>query len=407
MVPAFIGSTQDEIRRSNLSFVLTLLHRKGALPRSEITEVSGLNRSTVGALVAELAEHGLVREAGSVTRGVGRPSLLVEPIAQSAIVLTLDVRVERTVAAVVGLGGEVFVRRERFHADTLGDPSRIVQEITEIGHDVLQQAPPGATWIGTGVGIPGIVHKTDGLVRQAPNLGWVDIPLGELLGESLCAGARRMWVRNDADLGALAEHLRGCAQGADNVVFLAGDVGIGGGVIVDSAPLSGSGGYGGEVGHMRVNPTGRICRCGARGCWETEIGTEALVDAVRRGGGRAMNAPEVIASARAGDPTALRAVSGVADWLGVGLVNLMHLLNPQALVLGGHLAEVYSISVEDVSHHLDRALPAAREQVQVMPALLQRDATLIGGAEVAFTALLADPVSVVSEAKGFAALSRD
>lgn len=406
-MPTLVGSTQDEVRRSNLSLVLTLLHRRGALSRSQITAISGLNRSTVGALVAELSDCGLVREQGGVARGVGRPSLLVEPVAESAVVLTLDVRVERTVAAVVGLGGEVFVRQERRHREAVGEPARILSEMTEIAREVLGQAPSGSAWIGTGIGIPGVVRAEDGLVRQAPNLGWVDVPLRTLISEDFNGMGGGVWIRNDADLGALAEHLRGAAHDADNVVFLAGDVGIGGGVIVDSAPLVGAGGYGGEVGHMRVNPSGRMCRCGARGCWETEIGAEALVDSVRRSSGSTASAADILFAAREGDPVSLQAVSAVADWLGVGLVNLVHLLNPQAVVLGGHLAEVYAMASEQVVEHLDRALPAAREQVQVMPARLRRDATLIGGAEVAFTALLADPVSVMSQARDDRVLSDD
>lgn len=402
-----VGSTQDEVRRSNLSLVLTLLHRRGPLSRSQITSVSGLNRSTVGALVAELAEHGLAHERGSVARGVGRPSLLVEPVAKSVVVLTLDVRVERTVAALVGLGGEVFARHERRHTKAVGNPDRIMKEMSELAHDMLASAPDGAVWIGTGIGIPGVVRTEDGLVRQAPNLGWVDVPLGEVIGDVLGVESSGLWVRNDADLGALAEHLRGAAREADNVVFLAGDVGIGGGVIVDSAPLVGAGGYGGEVGHMRVNPSGRVCRCGARGCWETEIGAEALVDAVRRSSGVSASAAEILFAAREGDPASIQAVSGVAEWLGIGLVNLVHLLNPQAVVLGGHLAEVYALSSEQIVEQLDRALPAAREQVRVMPAQLRRDATLVGGAEVAFTGLLADPVGVSTQARQLHVLNLD
>lgn len=389
-----IGFTQDEVRRSNLSLVLTLIHRRGALSRSQITSTSELNRSTVGDLVAELAEYGLVRERRGVTRGVGRPSLLVEPVPESAVTLSFDVRVDRTVAAMVGLGGQVFTRQERRYRDALGDPSRIIEQMVDLGREVLADRPDEALWVGTGVGIPGIVRAEDGLVRQAPNLGWNEVPLGDLLGSALGGGSRDLWVRNDADLGVLAECFRGSAQGSADVVFLAGDVGIGGGVMVGAEPLVGAGGYGGEVGHMRVNPAGRTCRCGARGCWETEVGAEALVDAVRRSGGLESSAAEVIMAARDDDPRAVRAIEGVAEWLGLGLVNLLHLLNPQVIVLGGHLGEIYLMSSPLITKHLDRALPAARERVQVVPAELKRDATLIGGAEVAFTGLLDDPVTV-------------
>jgi predicted NBD/HSP70 family sugar kinase len=391
VTPSLAGATQDEVRRANLSLVLRLLHRRGPLSRSEIGSTSGLNRSTVGGLVTELVDLGLVIEGAGVVRGVGRPSLVVEPVSSSAVALALDVRVDRTVGALVGLGGEVFTRMEHRHVDALGDPGRIVREVADVGREILSAAPSGAAWIGTGVGVPGIVRAEDGLVRQAPNLGWIDVPFARLLGDALGGGARGVQVRNDADLGALAEHLRGAAQAVDSLIFLAGDVGIGGGVIIDGHPLVGAGGYGGEVGHVRVNPSGRPCRCGAVGCWETEVGVEALVDSAAGCGLDGVTALDVLEAARAGDPAALRAVNEVSTWLGVGLVNLLHVLNPQAVVLGGHLAAIHGAAPEAVTNQLTQALPAAREQVVIVPAALGGDAVLIGGAEVAFEELLGDP----------------
>lgn len=387
------GATQDEVRRANLSLVLTLLHREGAQSRSHIVAASGLNRSTVGGLVAELVDLGLVREQAGVGRGVGRPSLVVEPVAESAVVLALDVRVERTVAAVIGLGGKVFVRQEHRHHDALANPDLIVDEVARIAQTVMAHAPAGSAWIGTAVGVPGIVSTDDGLVRLAPNLGWVDVPLGRLLMKALGQRSGTVQIRNDADLGGLAEHLRGAGQGADSMIYLAGDVGIGGGVIVDGRPLMGAGGYGGEVGHMRVNPQGSICRCGARGCWETEIGAQALLDGVD---GSPANVVDVVAAAQAGDEQAQARLTDAAYWLGVGLVNLTHLFNPQAVVLGGHLAAVQAASPTSVSSELGQALPAALEQLRVVPSALGPDATLIGAAEVAMDALLGDPVGILS-----------
>lgn len=397
MVPSLAGATQDEVRRANLSLVLRLLHRDGPLSRSAIGTTSGLNRSTVGGLVTELVDLGLVVERAGVGRGVGRPSLVVEPVSSSAVVLALDVRVDRTVAALVGLGGEVFTRVERQHVDALGDPGRIVREVAEIGRQVLSSAPTGAVWVGTGVGVPGIVRVEDGMVRLAPNLGWIDIPFAALLSDALGDRIRGVQVRNDADLGALAEHLRGAAQSVDSLIFLAGDVGIGGGVLIDGQPLVGAGGYGGEVGHVRVNPTGRACRCGAVGCWETEVGASALVDSACLRGLDVDTVLDVIELSRSGNAIAQEVVRDVSAWLGVGLVNLLHILNPQTVVLGGHLAAVHGEAPEYVAEQLAGALPAAREQVEVVPAALGSDAVLVGAAEVAFDRLLADPVGLLPE----------
>ena len=371
-MPSLAGATQDEVRRSNLSTVLRLLHLGGAQTRSQLTVLTGLNRSTVGDLVTELAGHGLVRERPGDIRGVGRPSLVVEPVSGSAVVLALDVRVDRTIAAVVGLGGEVFARVEHRH-----DPNGkgvLLDEVAQVCGSVLGDMPPGSTLVGTCAGVPGVVRASDGLVRFAPNLGWTDVPLGDALRERLGGGVDDVRVRNDADLGVLAEHLRGSARDSSTVLYLAGDVG-------DGRPLVGAGGYGGEVGHMRVNPQGRTCRCGSRGCWETEIGYAALVR--EAGLGAEAGLQELVAAADSGQAAVAAAFESVAEWLGLGLA--------------GHLGEVYRVASDRVDDQLDAALPAGRELVQVMSSSLGGDATLIGASEVAFTMLLDDPVGMLRD----------
>ena len=389
------GATQDEVRRSNLSLVLTLLHRRGAMSRSQIVATTGLNRSTVGDLVQQLDDAGLVRESAGVGGGVGRPSLLVEPVADSVVSVALDVRVERTVVAVIGLGGQVLHRDERKHRER--SPDVLLREVIDLAEDALARLDEPSSWIGAGIGVPGVVRVEDGLVRFAPNLGWVDFPLGQLVNEALQSryGARPVRVSNDSDLGVLAEHLRGAGQGADNVIFLSGEVGIGGGVIIDGRPLTGAGGYGGEAGHMRVNPLGRICRCGTRGCWETEIGREVLVSEAGLSVDDA-DVADVIAAAAAGDRAARQALGSAATWLGIGLGNLVNLFNPQTVVLGGHLGQVFSADEERVNRELSAALPAAREQVSINSTALGGDATLIGAGELGFEQLLADPIGMLT-----------
>ena len=386
------GATQDEVRRSNLSVVLRLLHQDGAQTRSHITAVTGLNRSTVGDLVSALAALGLVRERSGDVRGVGRPSLLVEPVATSIAVLALDLRVERTVAALVGLGGEVLARAERRHAP--GSRDDLLAEVIQVSREVLGSLPTDASWVGTCIGVPGVVRVSDGLVRFAPNLGWSDVELGDLMRDQLGGGLGSVWVRNDADLGVLAEQIRGSARGSSTVLYLAGDIGVGGGIFVDGRPLVGAGGYGGEVGHMRVNPEGHTCRCGARGCWETEVGYAALQ---RAAGPRFQDValPGLVDAVKNGDPDVRAAFDSVSDWVGIGLANLVNTFNPECIVLGGHLGVVYAIAGDRVLARLDEALPAARELVRVEPSLLGDDAPLIGAAEVAFTQVLEDPIGIL------------
>jgi predicted NBD/HSP70 family sugar kinase len=243
--------------------------------------------------------------------------------------------------------------------------------------------------------VAGVVRARDGLVHFGPNLGWYEIPFGRMLADALIRDVPVL-VGNDADLGALAEHTRGAAAGHANVVYLAGNVGVGGGIIVGGQPLHGFGGYGGEVGHMVVNRAdGSVCRCGTRGCWETEIGSDALL--VRAGhppGGGRPAILAVLAEAANGDLVAVEAVTSVGRWLGDGIANLINLFNPEMVVLGGTLSDVYRATDEIIAKQLGScALAAPLSQVVLSVAGLGGDSSLIGAAELAFSALLEDPIT--------------
>jgi predicted NBD/HSP70 family sugar kinase len=264
--------------------------------------------------------------------------------------------------------------------------------------DLLDQAAPGATCLGVGVSVPGVVRRSDGLVRFAPNLGWVDEPGGSLLAERLGLPTR---VGNDANLGVVAERMRGAARGSDHVVHLSGEVGVGGGIIVGGRPLEGFGGYAGEVGHLVVNPGGRGCRCGAKGCWETEIGEEALLLAAgRQPGGGLAAVREVLAAAKAGQSESLAAVEHVLTWLGTGVGAIVNLFNPEVVIFGGILGEVYASGPERVRQAMTAVtLAAPREQVRLEVAGLGADSALLGAAELAFEPLLEDPLDTLARVR--------
>ena len=181
------------------------------------------------------------------------------------------------------------------------------------------------------------------------------------------------------------------------MIYLSGEVGVGGGIMLEGGPLTGAGGYAGEVGHMVVNPRGRACRCGSSGCWETEIGEEALLIA----SGLAESDPaagidDVLAAAEAGDPRATKAVREVGHWLGIGVANLVNLLNPEVVILGGLLRELYPAAEPQVRAAMAKALRAPREQVRLALPLLGGDSILLGAAELAFGPLLDDPLGALA-----------
>jgi len=387
------GPTQEEIRRQNLGALLRQVHVRGALSRAELTMALGLNRSTIGALTADLTSVGLVREELPRETGrAGRPSLVVRPQSERVFVYALSIGVDRLTAARIGLGGVVLDRRETVRARGELPPDAVVGPLAEFVRQMQRATPPATTCIGCGVAFFGMVRQADGMVRLGPHADWADAPLGSALAEVLDVDLPVM-LGNAADLAALAEHTRGAAIDSDNVVYLHGDVGIGGGIIAGGRPVAGHGGYGGEVGHMVVNPNGRPCLCGSRGCWETEIGEHALLRAANRDGTGRDGILAVVDAAARGDAVAQAAVRQVGDWLGFGVANLVNIFNPETVVFGGTLRDVYLASAAQVRSRINRnGLPACREHVRLRTPELGDDAPLLGAAELAFQRLLADPL---------------
>ncbi|OGO57059.1 MAG: hypothetical protein A2V85_04380 [Chloroflexi bacterium RBG_16_72_14] len=395
-----VGQRSETVRRANLSAIVRGLHEHGPMSRSELVAATGLTRSAIRGLVGELAGAGLVTEAPAVRLGTpGRPSPMVRLNPHGATVLAIEILVDSIAAAIVGLGGETLaeirVDRPRGHLSVdsvVADLAGLTRELQASVHDPL---------IGIGVAVAGVVRRSDGLVSMAPNLGWVDVPLGAHLARAL-GTTIPIAVANDADLGVLAEHRRGAAVGVDDVLYVSGEVGVGGGAITGGVPLTGVAGYGGEIGHMPANPDGVACRCGSTGCWETEVGEGALLtlaglpsDAGRDG------VEAVLRDAEAGSPAAVAALHHVGRWLGIGLAGLVNLLNPRLVVLGAMHGRIYPFVRATIEAEIaTRALPAPRAIVRIVPASLGADAPLLGAAELAFEPLLADPASRVGARDG-------
>jgi predicted NBD/HSP70 family sugar kinase len=383
----------EEIRRHNLGLVLGEIHRNGEVTRADLTVILGLNRSTIGGLVTDLVNLGMVREYVPAGRArAGRPSYVVAPRPDGPHVLAVDVGVERLVCATVGLGGRIHARRQTLIEAGAWSPEAVADQIVKDADSLAAKLPARSPLIGVGVSVPGTVRRSDGLVEHAPNLGWQEIPFAEILAERLSRHLE-VQVGNDANLGALAEHQRGAARGMDNVIYISGSVGIGGGIIADGAELHGVGGYAGEIGHLMLNPEGPPCHCGSTGCIETYIGEHALLRAagvLRHYGPAAVSA--VFADAEAGMPQAISAVQTVATWLGRTLASLVNVFNPQAVIVGGFLADVIRLARPAVENELDRrAMSAARIGVRILTPALGTESALVGASELAFQLLLAAP----------------
>ncbi|HEY8480128.1 MAG TPA: ROK family protein [Spirillospora sp.] len=396
------GPSQEDIRRHNLGTLLRFVHLRGPASRATLAESLGLNRSTIMALTADLTSAGLVREE-LPRRGVrgraGRPSLVVRPESTRVYVLAFEVAVDRYVVARVGLGGVILDRREGVRARGSA-PSELLSDLVGAARSLIRKAERDAVCVGAALGFPGTVRRSDDTIMFGPNLDVGDLRLGDALSRRLGLGIP-VSVCNDANLGALAEHERGVGVGCDNLIYLHGDVGVGGGIIAHGRLLAGDEGFGGEIGHMIVNPGGRACACGSRGCLEAEVGERTLLAHAGREeepdqpGRDAVRA--VVAAADAGDVAAREALHRVGGWLGLAVANLVNIFNPGLVVFGGTLRDIYLGAAAQIRSVLTSgALAAPREKVKLRTASLGDDTTLVGAAEFAFAEVLSDPVQVLT-----------
>ncbi len=389
------GTNQEAVRRHNLGTLLRHVHRAGQVSRAELTSVMGLNRSTIAGLVGELESLGVIERGlpSGARRGAGRPSAGVALTDDGPFVIAVDLGVDRMVVARIGLGGTL-LQRAQTPIDGMAEAWQVGASVAALIRSVTEDAPASAPLVGIGISIPGLVRRSDGLVRLAPNLEWHDVSFGSIVLAALGLDVP-ISLANDADLGALAEHERGVGVGVADLIYISGNVGVGAGVITASRRLEGAGGYAGEIGHLRFNPNGKPCHCGNRGCWETEVGAHAIAAAIRCPEDKLLQLGEILDSFT--EPTKeLRVIGG---HVGSGLASIVNAFNPQMVVLGGYFRALYELVGSEVDKGLaDRSLPAPLESVTLTLPGLGDDSVLLGAAEIALEPLFIDPVAALGTA---------
>ncbi|GGF12409.1 ROK family protein [Subtercola lobariae] len=435
---AGVGNSNDQTRRHNLSTILTMLHHGGAQTRAQLTRRSGLNRSTIGALVTELGELGLAYETEPEDSGlVGRPSPLVHAN-EKIVAVTVNPDVDAITIGVVGLGA-VLHKRIRFETASVPTVREAVNVVSAVVAGMRSELDARFRVVGVGIAIPGLVNSDDGTVLLAPHLGWRDEAVAEPMAAALGYAAR---AANDAGLATVAESLFGSGRGVNDLVYLNGSAsGIGGGVLVGGSMLRGAQGFAGELGHTLVNSAGIRCHCGKVGCLETEVNLGRLLAALGQsalgldeldallvpgGGSRAGSAVAVtnvdadgradgsvaspgvagraVASQAAGDgvtaggfggrlaPEVQREVDRQLDVLAVAIGNFISVFNPESFVLGGFLGSLYEANPERLRAAVaELTLGSLGESVRIERAQLRSRLLTIGAAELAFSDLLADP----------------
>ncbi len=383
-----ISANSKVVRNINRGNILHCIRERQPISRADIARVTRLNKTTVSSIVAGLVKDNLLTETVQHNANVGRNPISLQLRKGVNLYGAVSIDSATTRVAVVDVDGTI---RETDKIPTrLGSPKEFLEE--SIVRLVQLRAKAGMPQFkGVGVSVAGIVDPAQRQVVFAPNLGWYNFSVSEILDHHFpdaCVTA----VENDANASALAEMWFGKQpMPLSNFIFLSVGRGIGAGIVIDRRILSGESYFAGEFGHMVLVEGGEQCACGNHGCWEAYASDQATVRRYRMArrldaAHEALTIDDVIAAARAGEPEAVQELKSTGYWLGVGIANMVKAVDPAIIIVGGHLTRVWDLIAADVvsSAHRRSFTGDGRGPAIVATSLVRRP-SLLGAAAIAMS----------------------
>lgn len=384
---------QASIRKVNKSVVLDLLRRCAPISRADLAARTGLNRSTISNIIHYLMEEGLVEEGRQLDSKMGRPGIALTLKPSGGSILGLEIGVGFLSLILTDFSAAP-VWRKKIATQPNASQREVLAAAEALATEALAVSQSnGLRPLGLGVGVPGLVNARQGQVVFAPNLGWRDLPLGDLWSQRF---SLPLYVENEANLAALGEHYFGRAQDVENLIFLNSDIGLGAGILLEGKLFPGAFGFAGEVGHIQRDPQGELCACGRRGCWETQVGPRAVLRRVQGAGAGPLTFEMVVEKALQGDPICVQALQEVALNLARGAADLANLFNPQMIVIGGALGRARQVLEPALQKMVQaEALQPAQKDLQICFSALGMDTCAFGAVAVVLNDILRE-VEIIS-----------
>ncbi len=319
-------ATHQQTKQHNRDLVLRTIFDHDSISRAEVARVTHLTRTTVSDVVNGLLAEGLAEEVGRGESIGGKSPILLSIVADSRYLIGLNLGQDKFIGAVVNLRGEI---KEIVEAPVHDDNG---EKALELVYQILNQLTRKKLKpiVGIGVGAPGLVNTRDGIVVNAVNLAWQDLPLGQLLEKKYKLPVS---ILNDSQATAIGEYVYGGDHQPDeNLIVVNARHGIGAGILINGRLFQGDGGGAGEIGHVVVQENGELCRCGKRGCLETIASARAVLQQMKTD-----SLDDVVSSFLAGNTKANTVVDKAGHYLGTSLANLIGTLNIQKIVLTGDM----------------------------------------------------------------------
>ncbi|MFI0731893.1 ROK family protein [Streptomyces sp. NPDC021225] len=367
--------SQSSLHRANLERVVRAVRMAGSLTQAEIARTTGLSAATVSNIVRELKDGGTVEV--TPTSAGGRRARSVSLSGDAGIVVGVDFGHTHLRVAIGNLAHQVLAEEsEPLDVDAsasqgLDRAEHLVSRLitaTGISQDKV---------VGVGLGVPAPIDVETGTLGSTAILpGWAGTNPRDDLAQRLGVPVH---VDNDANLGALGELVWGAGRGVSDLAYIKVADGVGAGLVISGKIYRGPGGTAGEIGHITLDESGPVCRCGNRGCLETFTAARYVLPLLYSSHGVDLTVERMVQLARDGDPGCRRVIADVGRHVGSGVANLCNLINPSRVVLGGHLAEAGELVLGPIRESVARyAIPSAARRLSVMPGALGGRAEVLG-----------------------------
>jgi len=377
---------QKFLRDLNKKAILKLAKYQGPLSRAEMASLTGLSSTTVSSLVNELISEGVLEEIGEGASRGGRKPILLQFNPDSFWVIGIEIEGDFIAASLMNLDLTIIKKIKK----NLSDPSEfgVIREITALIKDLTKEISDEKI-LGIGIAITGLVEN--GVVKRSVNLGWKNVPMEDLLRREI--PDIPIYIDNIGKVGVLGEKYAGNGLKKENFVYVRVGTGISANFVLKGEVYRGSKGYAGEFGHMTLEPNGPLCHCGNRGCLEALSSGWAIAEKMKEvalenknsriweivENVKEITAKTVEEAARRGDEAAFQIYQEAGYYLGIGIANLVHLYNPELIVVGGGVSRAEELLMRPLLESLhSRLLDELKDSVKVAPTILGDDENLIG-----------------------------
>ncbi len=388
-------ATRQQTKSHNQRLVLKTIYHQGKVSRADIARLTRLTRTTVSSLVTEIMADGLVEEVGYEPSTGGKPATLLSVIDDSRHLIGIDLGNSEFRGALLDLRGRI---KSRFNLPVNNQHGAAA---LELAYQLIDELVAAATssLVGIGLGTPGLIDAERGVVRQAVNLDWRELPLRNLLTARYNVP---VYIANDSQVAALGEYIFGQSpdDSYNNLVVVKVGRGIGAGIVINGHLFHGDGFGAGEIGHVRAVENGELCRCGHYGCLETMVSSQAIIKRARL---IAQNDPhstlhqfaphpdaittDVLLQAFAtGDPALQAIIAEVGYYLGIAVANLVGTLNIRRIVIAGTIAQFGQALLQPIQREIQqRSMEILANETHLESSQLGRDIVIQGAAALLLT----------------------